>query len=62
MKSTDVVLDLGSLIFIIIYLLIKGCGDAKFLIEAAKKFGIKGYGIDILPDLIETANINAKKV
>ena len=44
------------------YLLDLGCGDAKFLIEAAKEFHMKGLGIDIIPELIVTANENAKKV
>ncbi|KAM9968214.1 hypothetical protein ACTFIW_002650 [Dictyostelium discoideum] len=46
--SDDVVLDLG-------------CGDGRIVIYAAKHYGIRGIGLDINPELIKTANENAKK-
>jgi cyclopropane fatty-acyl-phospholipid synthase-like methyltransferase len=47
-SKTDVVYDLG-------------CGDGKIVIAAAKKFGARGVGIDINPDLVKVANENAAK-
>ena len=47
-KSGDVLYDLGS-------------GDGRIVITAAKKFGIRGIGIDINPERIKDANENAKK-
>src|SRR4030067_1417817 len=38
-----------------------GCGDGRFVITAAKKFGARGVGIDIDPVLIEKSNENARK-
>ena len=38
-----------------------GCGDGKIVIAAAKKFGARGVGIDINPDLVKVANENAVK-
>ena len=46
-RSTDVVYDLGS-------------GDGRILITAAKKFGARGVGIEIDPDLIKQAMANAR--
>lgn len=46
--KTDVIYDLGS-------------GDGRIVIAAAKKFGIRGVGVDINPTLVEEANNNAKK-
>ena len=46
--SQDVVYDLGS-------------GDGRIVIEAAKKFGARGVGVEIDPDLIKQANKNAQK-
>ncbi|EAL67189.1 hypothetical protein DDB_G0280421 [Dictyostelium discoideum AX4] len=46
--SDDVVLDLG-------------CGDGRIVIYAAKHYGIRGIGLDINPELIKSANENAKK-
>jgi cyclopropane fatty-acyl-phospholipid synthase-like methyltransferase len=46
--SADVVYDLG-------------CGDGRIVIEAAKKYGAQGVGIDIDPKRIEEANENAKE-
>jgi SAM-dependent methyltransferase len=45
-KATDVVYDLGS-------------GDGRVVITAAKKYGARGVGIEIDPDLIKKANENA---
>ena len=47
-SKTDVVYDLG-------------CGDGKIVIAAAKKYGTRGVGIDINPDLVKVANENAVK-
>jgi ubiquinone/menaquinone biosynthesis C-methylase UbiE len=43
----DILYDLGS-------------GDGRIVITAAKKFGIKGVGIDINPERIKEANENAE--
>jgi SAM-dependent methyltransferase len=37
-----------------------GCGDGRIVIAAAKRFGVRGVGIDIDPARIEEANANAK--
>lgn len=47
-KKGDVLFDLGS-------------GDGRIPITAAKKYGIRGVGIDIDPDRIREATTNAKK-
>lgn len=47
-NNKDVVYDLG-------------CGDGRFLISAAKRFGARGVGIDIDPDRIRESLENAKK-
>jgi SAM-dependent methyltransferase len=47
-KSGDVLYDLG-------------CGDGRIVIAAAKRFGIRGVGIDIDPERIAEANENARK-
>lgn len=47
-NSKDVVYDLG-------------CGDGRFLISAAKRFGARGIGIDIDPERIRESQANAKK-
>jgi SAM-dependent methyltransferase len=38
-----------------------GSGDGRIVIEAAKRFGAKGYGVDIDPRLVKLANENAKR-
>ncbi|KAF2077150.1 hypothetical protein CYY_001535 [Polysphondylium violaceum] len=38
-----------------------GCGDGRIVIQAAKIFGIRGVGLDINPELIESANRIAKE-
>ena len=45
-KPGDVVYDLGS-------------GDGRIIIEAAKRYGIRGVGIEIDPDLVAKARNNA---
>ena len=45
---TDVVYDLGS-------------GDGRIVIAAAKKFGARGVGVEIDPELIKQATKNAAK-
>lgn len=44
----DVVYDLGS-------------GDGRILIRAAKKYGARGVGIEIDPDLVELSQRNARR-
>ena len=46
--ASDVVYDLGS-------------GDGRIVIAAAKKYGARGVGIEIDPELIKQANKNAAK-
>ena len=38
-----------------------GCGDGRIVIEAARRFGARGVGIDIDPALIARAQTNAKQ-
>jgi SAM-dependent methyltransferase len=45
---SDVVYDLGS-------------GDGRIVIAAAKKYGARGVGIELDPELIKTATKNARK-
>jgi SAM-dependent methyltransferase len=45
-KPSDIVYDIGS-------------GDGAILIRAAKKYGVKGVGIEIDPDLVLKARDNA---
>jgi SAM-dependent methyltransferase len=45
--KSDVVYDLG-------------CGDGRVVIEAAKRYGVRGVGIDIDPQRIAEANANAR--
>ncbi|MGH9674618.1 MAG: SAM-dependent methyltransferase, partial [Bryobacteraceae bacterium] len=47
-KKGDVLYDLG-------------CGDGRIVINAAKKYGARGVGIDIDPERIKEANENAKQ-
>lgn len=47
-KPTDVIYDLG-------------CGDGRIIIAAAKKYGIRGVGIDINPDRVREARENAHR-
>ena len=46
-KKDDVVYDLG-------------CGDGRIVVSAAKKFGVRGFGIDIDPKRVAEANENVK--
>jgi SAM-dependent methyltransferase len=46
-KAGDVVYDLG-------------CGDGRFVVTAAKKYGARGVGVDIDPQRIKESNANAK--
>jgi SAM-dependent methyltransferase len=47
-KKGDVVYDLG-------------CGDARILVAAAKKYGVKGLGFDIDPEQVKESLENVKK-
>jgi predicted RNA methylase len=47
-KSGDVIYDLGS-------------GDGRIIIQAAKRYGVKGVGIEIDAELVEKAKNNAFK-
>ncbi len=38
-----------------------GCGDGRIVISAAKDFGARGVGIDIDPELVQTATVNARE-
>ncbi len=44
------------------YLLELGCGDGRLLIEAAKKYGTRGLGIDVNPLVIAKARLLARGV
>ena len=46
-KQGDVLYDLG-------------CGDGRIVIAAARRFGVRGVGVDIDPQRILEANANAK--
>jgi trans-aconitate methyltransferase len=37
-----------------------GCGDGRIVITAARKFGARGVGVDIMPDRIAEARYNAR--
>jgi cyclopropane fatty-acyl-phospholipid synthase-like methyltransferase len=45
-KKGDILYDMGS-------------GDGRIVIEAAKKYGIRGVGIDLNPELVAQARQNA---
>ncbi len=47
-RADDFVVDLGS-------------GDGRLVISAAERFGARGYGVDINPELVKLANENAAK-
>jgi precorrin-6B methylase 2 len=47
-KKGDVLYDLG-------------CGDGRIVVTAAKRFGVKGVGIDIDPERIRDASENVRK-
>jgi cyclopropane fatty-acyl-phospholipid synthase-like methyltransferase len=47
-KKGDILYDMGS-------------GDGRIVIEAAKKFGVRGVGIDLNPELVAQARDNAAK-
>src|SRR5262252_2791979 len=47
-RADDVVYDLGS-------------GDGRLVITAAKRFGARGVGVELQPELIALANEGAKK-
>jgi SAM-dependent methyltransferase len=46
-KGTSVVYDLG-------------CGDGRIVIEAAKKYGARGVGVDLDAELVQTARAKAR--
>ena len=48
LKPGDVLYDMGS-------------GDGRIVIEAAKKFGVRGVGIDLNPELVAKARENAER-
>ena len=45
----DSVIDLGS-------------GDGRIVILAAKRFGARGLGVEIVPDLVRQSRLNAQQV
>lgn len=48
-QKTDIVCDLG-------------CGDGRFVITAARKYGCKGIGYEIDPQLVETGRKRAQEL
>jgi SAM-dependent methyltransferase len=38
-----------------------GCGDGRIVIEAARRFGARGVGVDIDPKLVREARRNAER-
>jgi ubiquinone/menaquinone biosynthesis C-methylase UbiE len=46
-KKGDIVYDLG-------------CGDARILVTAAKKYGVKGFGFDINPERVKESLENVR--
>lgn len=38
-----------------------GCGDGRIVITAAKEFGASGIGIEINPELVKLARVNARQ-
>jgi SAM-dependent methyltransferase len=47
LRKNDIIYDLG-------------CGDGRIVVTAAKRYGVRGTGIDMSPDRIQEATINAK--
>jgi SAM-dependent methyltransferase len=47
-KASDYLIDLGS-------------GDGRIVIVAAKQFGARGLGVEIVPDLVEKSRDHARK-
>jgi precorrin-6B methylase 2 len=47
-KKGDIVYDLG-------------CGDGRIVVTAAKKYGVKGIGVDLDPDRVEESKANVKE-
>lgn len=45
-KNGDILYDMGS-------------GDGRIVIQAAKKYGVRGVGVDLNPELVEKARANA---
>lgn len=43
------------------YLIDLGSGDGRIVITAAKKFGTRGFGVDIDPERVEESNENAQR-
>ena len=43
------------------YLIDLGSGDGRIVIVAAKRFGARGLGVEIVPDLVRQSRDNAKK-
>jgi SAM-dependent methyltransferase len=47
-KAADLVIDLGS-------------GDGRIVIVAARQFGARGLGVEIVPELVEKSRDNARR-
>jgi hypothetical protein len=43
------------------YLIDLGSGDGRIVVTAARKFGTRGFGVDISPERIRESNENARK-
>lgn len=42
------------------YVIDLGCGDGRIVVTAAKKYGARGYGVDMNPQRIKESNENAQ--
>ena len=38
-----------------------GCGDGRIVVTAAKKFGCRGVGFEISPEMVKASNANVKR-
>jgi SAM-dependent methyltransferase len=38
-----------------------GCGDGRLVVTAAKKYGCRGVGIELSPELVDQARANARR-
>jgi SAM-dependent methyltransferase len=43
------------------YLIDLGSGDGRIVVEAARKYGVRGLGVDLEPRLVQLATDNARK-
>jgi predicted RNA methylase len=38
-----------------------GCGDGRILVTAARRYGARGYGVDLDPDRVDEARAHARE-